>query len=90
MVLNELAGGLKHHSLITSEDQRSATASLLAVVTAGVRGHRQERGPAGDLAPTRTRSRGCAPNYVDNVKAYTQKERCGTSTPARTRSPTSG
>ena len=31
----------------------------------------------------------CA-NYIDNIKAYTQKERSRTSTPARTRSRTSG
>jgi serine protein kinase len=30
----------------------------------------------------------CA-NYIENVKAYTQKEKVATSTPARTRSPTS-
>jgi serine protein kinase len=32
MVLNELEGGLRHHSLITSEEQRKNYTELLAVV----------------------------------------------------------
>src|SRR5207244_587752 len=32
MVLNELEGGLKHHSLITSEEQRKRFTELLSVV----------------------------------------------------------
>ena len=75
MVLNELEAGLQHHSLITNEEQRKRYRELLAVVKRGVRGHRQERGPAGHLAPTRTRSPSCARNYIDNIKAYTQREK---------------
>ena len=49
MVMNELEGGLTHHSLITERgDSASTTGSCLAVVKRGVRGHRQERGPARD------------------------------------------
>jgi serine protein kinase len=48
MVMNELEGGLDHHSLLTSEEIKKTYRELLGVVTRGVRGHRQERGPARD------------------------------------------
>ncbi len=48
MVMNELEKGLRHHSLITSDEQRKRFGELLRRGQAGVRGHRQERGPARD------------------------------------------
>jgi hypothetical protein len=41
---------------------------------AGVRGHRQERGPARHQR-RRGRHQALCANYIDNVKAYTQKEK---------------
>ena len=46
MVLNELDKGLRHHSLITSEEQRKRYAEIIGHREARVRGHREERGPA--------------------------------------------
>ena len=74
MVLNELEGGLKSHSLISSEDERKRYRDLLAVVKQEyediVKNEVQRAISADDDAIARL----CA-NYIDNVKAYTQKER---------------
>jgi serine protein kinase len=74
MVLNELGSGLKHHSLITSEEIRQRFRELLDEVRReyeDVVKNEVQRAIAADEAAI---SRLCA-NYVDNVKAYTQKER---------------
>jgi hypothetical protein len=42
-------GGPRHHSLINERGDRKRYRELLGVVKRGVRGHRQERGPARDL-----------------------------------------
>jgi len=74
MVLNELESGLKHHSLIKSEDQRKKFRELLAVVKQEyediVKNEVQRAISAGEEAISRLCS-----NYIDNIKAYTQKER---------------
>jgi serine protein kinase len=74
MVLNELESGLKHHSLITSEDQRKRYAELLSVVKEeyedAVKNEVQRAISADEEAVARL----CA-NYVDNIKAYTQREK---------------
>lgn len=74
MVLNELESGLKHHPLIKSEDQRKRFIELLAIVKEEyediVKNEVQRAICADEEAITRL----CA-NYIDNVKAYTQKER---------------
>ena len=49
MVLNELEGGLYHHSLITREEIAQALPRAPVRGEAGVRGRREERGPEGDL-----------------------------------------
>ena len=46
MVLNELESGLRHHSLITQRGAAQAHTASCWPCEAGVRGHRQERGPA--------------------------------------------
>ena len=74
MVMNELESGLKHHSLINSEDLRSSYRQLLTVVKEEyeniVKNEVQRAIAADEDALTRL----CG-NYIDNVKAYTQKEK---------------
>ncbi len=74
MVLNELHSGLRHHALITSEEQRQHCRELLDEVRheyEDIVKNEVQRAIAADEAAI---SRLCS-NYVDNVKAYTQKER---------------
>ncbi len=74
MVLNELESGLKHHALITSEEQRQRYRELLNEVRREYEDmvkNEVQRAIAADEAAIQ---RLCA-NYVDNVKAYTQKEK---------------
>lgn len=74
MVLNELELGLKHHSLIKNEEQRKGFKELLEVVKREyenvVKNEVQRAISADEEAITRLCS-----NYIDNIKAYTQKER---------------
>ncbi|MFO0944481.1 MAG: serine protein kinase [Planctomycetota bacterium] len=74
MVLNELESGLKHHSLINSEELRAHYRQLLTVVKEEyedvVKNEVQRAIAADEDALTRL----CG-NYIDNVKAYTQKEK---------------
>jgi serine protein kinase len=74
MVMNELEGGLKHHSLIGSEDQREHYRQLISMVkeeyTDIVKNEVQRAIAADEDALTRL----CG-NYIDNVKAYTQREK---------------
>jgi serine protein kinase len=74
MVLNELGSGLRHHSLITNEEQRQRYSELLDDVRReyeDIVKNEVQRAIAADESAI---SRVCS-NYVDNVKAYTQKER---------------
>ncbi len=74
MVLNELDAGLKGHSLITSEEQRQRFRELLDDVRReyeDIVKNEVQRAIAADEAAI---SRLCG-NYVDNIKAYTQKEK---------------
>ncbi|MEX0729016.1 MAG: serine protein kinase, partial [Planctomycetaceae bacterium] len=74
MVLNEMENGLKHHSLIPNEETREHYRRLIAVVkeeyTDVVKNEVQRAIAADEEALTRLCS-----NYIDNVKAYTQRER---------------
>ncbi len=74
MVLNELESGLQHHSLINSDELRKRYRDLLAQVKDEyediVKNEVQRAISADEDAITKL----CA-NYVDNIKAYTQKER---------------
>lgn len=74
MILNELESGLKHHSLIANEELKSDYRELLGVVKQEyeeiIKGEVQRAISADESALQRL----CA-NYIDNVKAYTQKER---------------
>src|ERR1700759_2769645 len=74
MVLNELEKGLKHHSLFSDEDRRKRYAELIAVVKGEyeeiVKNEVQRAISADEGAIARL----CA-NYIDNVRAYTLKEK---------------
>jgi serine protein kinase len=74
MVLHELEAGLRHHSLITSQDQLQHCRELLSVVKEEyediVKNEVQRAIAADEDALTRLCS-----NYIDNVKAYTQREK---------------
>jgi len=74
MVMNELESGLKNHPLITNKDQRERYKELLSVVkeeyTEIVKNEVQRAISADEEAIKRL----CA-NYIDNVKAYTQREK---------------
>jgi serine protein kinase len=74
MVLNELESGLKHHSLITSDETKTRYRELLGVVKheyENVVKNEVQRAIAADEDALK---RLCA-NYIDNVKAYTQREK---------------
>jgi len=74
MIMNELEDGLQHHSLITDEDTRKRYKELLGLVLAEyediIKGEVQRAISADEEAIRRLCS-----NYIDNVRAYTQKER---------------
>jgi serine protein kinase len=74
MVMHELEAGLRHHSLITSQEQQQHFRELLSVVREEyedlVKNEVQRAIAADEDALTRLCS-----NYIDNVKAYTQREK---------------
>ncbi|MFN0056931.1 MAG: PrkA family serine protein kinase [Planctomycetota bacterium] len=74
MVLNELERGLKHHSLITSEEERKRYSELLAVVKEEYDDIVKNEVQRAISADEEAISKLCS-NYIDNVKAYTQREK---------------
>jgi serine protein kinase len=74
MVLQELEAGLRHHSLITNQEQMQHCKELLSVVKEEyediVKNEVQRAIAADEDALTRLCS-----NYIDHVKAYTQREK---------------
>lgn len=74
MVLNELEEGLKHHSLIKNEEQRKKYRDLLAVVKEEYEDIVKSEVQRAIAADEEALKRLCG-NYIDNVKAYTQKEK---------------
>ena len=74
MVLNEIDEGLKHHSLISNDEVRSRYREILSVVKAEyediVKNEVQRAISADEEAIQKL-----AANYIDNVKAYTQREK---------------
>ncbi|NBX93626.1 MAG: serine protein kinase [Proteobacteria bacterium] len=74
MVLNELESGLRHHSLISSEDKRKHYRELLAVVRQEYEDVVKSEVQRAISADEEAMARLCG-NYIDNVKAYTQRER---------------
>ncbi len=74
MVLHELEAGLRHHSLITSEEQLRHYKELLAVVKEEYEDIVKNEVQRAIAADEDALMRLCA-NYIDNVKAYTQREK---------------
>lgn len=74
MVLNELGSGLKSHSLLSNQELKADYIELLNVVRSEyeeiIKGEVQRAISADESALHRL----CG-NYIDNVKAFTQKER---------------
>ena len=74
MVLNELEKGLRHHSLITGEEQRKRFAEIIGMVKREyeeiVKNEVQRAISADEDAIAKL-----AANYIDNIKAFTLKER---------------
>jgi len=74
MIMNELEKGLSHHSLITSEEQRKRFRELIGVVKQEyeeiVKNEVQRAISADEEAISKL-----AANYIDNIKAYTLRER---------------
>ncbi|MQA88973.1 MAG: serine protein kinase [Gemmatimonas sp.] len=74
MVMKELESGLRHHSLIASDELRESYRKLLAVVREeyeDIVKNEVQRAISGDEDALQ---RLCA-NYIDNIKAYTQREK---------------
>jgi len=74
MVLNELEAGLKTHSLISSEETRKRYRELLTVVKAEYEDVVKNEVQRAISADEDAISKLCG-NYIDNIKAYTQKEK---------------
>ena len=74
LVLNELEGGLDNHGLINSEDERNRYRELLAVVKQEYEDIVKNEVQRAISADEEAISKLCA-NYIDNLKAYTQKEK---------------
>jgi len=74
MVLNELESGLKNHSLLSNEEQKADYRELLGIVRQEyeeiIKAEVQRAISADESAMTRL----CA-NYIDNLRAYTQREK---------------
>src|SRR5258708_12770826 len=86
MVLHELEAGLRHHSLITSQEQLQHFRELLSVVKEEyedvVKNEVQRAIAADEDALTRLFS-----NYIDHVKAYTQREKVRNRYPGNYKNP---
>ncbi|MCA9120493.1 MAG: serine protein kinase [Planctomycetaceae bacterium] len=74
MVLNELEAGLKHHSLVTSDETRASYRDLLGVVKEEYENIVKNEVQRAIAADEDALKRLCG-NYIDNVKAYTQREK---------------
>lgn len=74
MVLNELESGLKHHSLLANEEMRKKFKELFTVVKEEYEDVVKNEVQRSITSDEDALSRLCS-NYIDNVKAYTQRER---------------
>jgi len=74
MVLNELEGGLSHHSLITDEDTKKRFREILSMVKEEYEDIIKAEVQRAISADEDAIKRLCA-NYIENVRAYTQKEK---------------
>ncbi|RYZ84087.1 MAG: serine protein kinase PrkA [Proteobacteria bacterium] len=74
MVLNELEGGLKNHALIGSEDKRKHFREMIEVVKQEYEDIIKNEVQRAISSDEDSVAKLCG-NYIDNVKAYTQRER---------------
>lgn len=74
IVMNELEAGLKTHSLITNEEERKRYLDLLQVVRQEYEDIVKNEVQRAIAADEDAIAKLCA-NYVDHIKAYTQKEK---------------
>lgn len=74
MVLNELESGLKHHALLVSDEKRREYKELLAQVKQEYEDMVKNEVQRAISADEDAIAKLCS-NYIDNVKAYTQRER---------------
>jgi serine protein kinase len=74
MVLNELDSGLKHHALIASEEKRKHYRELVDIVKQEYEDIIKNEVQRAISADEDAISKLCG-NYIDNVKAYTQREK---------------
>ncbi|MFL5293380.1 MAG: PrkA family serine protein kinase, partial [Myxococcales bacterium] len=74
MVLNELESGLRNHSLITNDEQRRHFGVLLGLVKQEYEDIVKNEVQRAISADEEAIAKLCA-NYIDNIKAYTQREK---------------
>lgn len=74
MVMNELESGLRHHSLISSDDVRKRYSELLQIVKQEYEDIVKNEVQRAISADEDLIQRLCG-NYIDNIKAYTQREK---------------
>lgn len=74
MVMNELEGGLKNHSLISNEEVKKRYRELLTVIRQEYEDIVKNEVQRAISADEESITKLCA-NYIDAVKAYTQKEK---------------
>ncbi len=74
MLLNELDSGLKNHSLIASEELRKNYRELISLVKSEYEDIVKNEVQRCITADEDAISRVCS-NYIDNIKAYTQREK---------------
>ena len=74
MVMNELEKGLNNHSLISSEDMRKVFTEQIGVVKGEYEEIVKNEVQRAISADEEAIARLCA-NYIDNIRAYTLKEK---------------
>ncbi len=74
MVLNELESGLRHHSLLSSDEDRQRYSHLMSIVKQEYEDLVKNEVQRAISADEDAIAKLCS-NYIDNVKAYTQKEK---------------
>ncbi len=74
MVLNELDGGLKHHALISNDEKRREYKEMLSMVKQEYEDIVKNEVQRAISADEDAIAKLCG-NYIDNVKAYTQREK---------------
>ncbi len=74
LVMNELEAGLKHHALMSNEDLKADYSELMSMVRQEYEEVIKSEVQRAISADEGALQRLCG-NYIDNVKAYTQKEK---------------